>query len=208
MPALDDAVADHENAINLLVGEALLVVTDEHGHERRGRRTRRDARSARLARPAAVRRHRAPDRHRARRTRRQPTSSSRSSSSLDEEYRAGLADCERREIVTSHAAFGYLAAAYDLEQIALTGISPEAEPSPRALEKLVEEVREHDATTVFFETLVSPRLAETVAREAGAETAALDPVEGLSEDALAEGQDYLSVMRDNLGVLRDALGCR
>jgi zinc transport system substrate-binding protein len=127
---------------------------------------------------------------------------------LDRELRRGLADCERREIVTSHAAFGYLAARYGLEQIPITGIEPEAEPSARELEDVVEEVREHGATTVFVERLVSPRLAETVARETGAKTAVLDPLEGLTDEQLAGGEDYLSVMRDNLAALRRALGCR
>ncbi len=127
---------------------------------------------------------------------------------LDEELEARLASCARHEIVTSHAAFGYLARRYGLEQIALTGISPEAEPSPGDLERLIEEVEKSDATTVFFETLVSPRLAQTVAREAGAETAVLDPLEGLTPEALAAGDDYMSVMRRNLAALRKALGCR
>jgi zinc transport system substrate-binding protein len=127
---------------------------------------------------------------------------------LDREFRHGLVRCDRREIVTSHAAFGYLADAYDLEQIALTGVSPEAEPSPRALEDLAQKVDEEGATTVFFETLVSPRLAETVARETGARTAALNPLEGLTDDDLTEGQDYFTVMRANLAALREALGCR
>ena len=127
---------------------------------------------------------------------------------LDRELRRGLTTCDRREIVTSHAAFGYLAARYDLEQIPITGLEPEAEPSAQGLERVVEEVREHGATTVFFETLVSPRLAETVARESGADTAVLNPIEGLTEEQLAEGADYLSVMRDNLAALRTALGCR
>ncbi len=127
---------------------------------------------------------------------------------LDADFRAGLANCERREIVTSHAAFGYLAEAYGLRQVALGGLSPEAEPSPRALEQLVDEVERSGATTVFFETLVSPRLAETVAREAGVKTARLDPLEGLTEEEAAAGADYLSVMRENLAALRKALGCR
>ena len=127
---------------------------------------------------------------------------------LDAEFREGLTDCDRREIVTSHAAFGYLADAYGLRQIALTGLFPEAEPTPKALERLVAEVKAHVATTVFFETLVSPRLAETVAREAGIAAAALNPLEGLTEEELAAGEDYLSVMRANLSTLREALGCR
>ena len=127
---------------------------------------------------------------------------------LHEEFERGLAECDRREIVTSHDAFSYLADRYGLEQIAISGVSPEAEPTPRELEEVVAEVRAHGATTVFFETLVSPRIAETVAREAGVETATLDPLEGLTEEDIAGGADYFSVMRSNLEVLREALGCR
>lgn len=128
--------------------------------------------------------------------------------SLDAELRRGLAHCSRREIVTSHAAFGYLADRYGLHQIALTGVSPEGEPSPQKLEELVDEVRRTRATTVFFETLVPRGPAETVAREAGASTAVLDPLEGLSADDLDAGKDYFDVMRANLAALREALGCR
>jgi len=127
--------------------------------------------------------------------------------SLDREYGRALSQCRRREIVTSHAAFGYLAERYRLEQIAITGLSPEAEPTPRKLEDVVEEVRRHGATTVFFETLVSPRLAETVARETGASTAVLNPLEGLTEEELARGEDYFSLMHANLKTLRQALEC-
>lgn len=126
---------------------------------------------------------------------------------LDAELRRGLATCRRRQIVTSHAAFGYLASRYGLEQVALTGLSPEAEPSARAFEDLVRRVEETGATTVFFEPLVSPELAETVAREAGVRVAVLDPLEGLTADEIAAGADYFSVMRDNLATLRDALDC-
>jgi zinc transport system substrate-binding protein len=126
---------------------------------------------------------------------------------LDAQFRTGLRTCARHEIVTSHAAFGYLAERYGLDEIALTGLSPEAEPSPRELERVVREVREHGATTVFFETLVSPRLAETVARETGAHTAVLNPLEGLTEDELERGEDYFSIMRANFAALRKALGC-
>jgi zinc transport system substrate-binding protein len=127
---------------------------------------------------------------------------------LDGEFRRGLSRCERDEIVTSHAAFGYLAERYGLKQVAITGIAPEAEPTPRELESVVRQVRAVGATTVFFETLVSPRLAETVAREVGATTAVLDPLEGLTEKESAAGEDYFSVMRANLAALRKGLGCR
>jgi zinc transport system substrate-binding protein len=127
---------------------------------------------------------------------------------LDAEYRRGLARCSRREIVSSHAAFSYLAKRYGLEQLPLTGLTPEAEPSPQALERLVQKVQASGATTVFFETLASPELAQTVAREAGVETAVLNPLEGLSEEESDAGADYFSVMRANLKALREALGCR
>jgi zinc transport system substrate-binding protein len=126
---------------------------------------------------------------------------------LDLSYRKGLRRCLRSEIVTSHAAFAYLAKRYGLQQIALTGLSPEAEPSPKDLEALVREVEQSGATTVFFETLVSPRLAQTVAREAGVKTAVLDPIEGLTKNEAAAGDDFLTIMRDNLRSLRAALGC-
>jgi zinc transport system substrate-binding protein len=129
-------------------------------------------------------------------------------SRLDAAYRRGLADCDRRTIVTTHASFGRLARRYGLVQLSLAGRSPEAEPSPRELEDLVEQVRASDATTVFAEPLVSDEVAETVAREAGVGVATLDPIEGLSEERLEAGEDYLSVMRSNLAALREALGCR
>jgi len=127
---------------------------------------------------------------------------------LDAELKRGLADCDRRKLVTSHDAFGYLAERYGLEQVAITGISPEAEPSPRDLERVTRLARQHSVTTIFFETLVSPEVAETVAREIGAETAVLDPLEGLSDEDLAAGEDYFSVMRANLRALQEGLGCR
>jgi zinc transport system substrate-binding protein len=127
---------------------------------------------------------------------------------LDAAYRSGLASCRRHEIVTSHAAFGYLARRYGLRQVALTGLAPEAEPSPKDLQALIDDVAASGATTVFFEPLVSPRLAQTVAREAGVASAVLDPLEGLTDDELAAGDDYFTVMHANLATLRKALGCR
>ena len=127
---------------------------------------------------------------------------------LDAEFRRGLATCTRRQIVTSHAAFAYLAARYDLEQVPLEGLSPEAEPSAKGLARLVDLVKASGATTVFFETLVSPKLAQTVAREAGVETAVLNPLEGLTDAQLSSGEDYFSIMRSNLAALQKALGCR
>lgn len=123
---------------------------------------------------------------------------------LDGEFADGLRDCERRELVVSHAAFGYLADRYDLRQIPITGLSPETEPTPGQLADAAEEAREVGATTIFFETLVSPAVAEAVAEAVGAGTAVLDPIEGLEPGS---NGDYLSVMRANLTTLRSALGC-
>lgn len=127
---------------------------------------------------------------------------------LDRQFSRGLDQCERREVVTTHAAFGYLTRRYGLDQISISGLSPEVEPAPRELEEIVDRIRQSGATTIFFETLVSPRLAETVARETGANTAVLDPLEGIAEDDLDRGADYLSVMRENLASLRRGLECR
>jgi zinc transport system substrate-binding protein len=125
-------------------------------------------------------------------------------SKLDSEFTEGLKTCERREIVTSHAAFGYLASKYNLKQIGLTGLSPETEPTPQRLAEVAQEAKQYKATTIFFETLVSPKIAETLAKEVGAKTAVLDPLEGLEAGST---EDYFSVMRANLKALRDALGC-
>jgi zinc transport system substrate-binding protein len=127
---------------------------------------------------------------------------------LDKDYRRGLAECARRDIVTSHEAFAYLAERYGLNQIAVTGLNPEAEPTPQALQQTVDVVRASDATTVYFERLVSPRLAETVARETGTKTAVLDPIEGLTDTERKQGDDYFTLMRANLHALQTGLGCR
>jgi zinc transport system substrate-binding protein len=127
---------------------------------------------------------------------------------LDLAYRRGLAYCVRRDIVTSHAAFGYLAQRYGLTQVPITGLAPESEPSPQQLARVVRIVRRTHSTTVFFERLVSPRLADTVARETGARTAVLDPIEGLTPAEQSRGETYLSLMRETLAALRKALGCR
>ena len=127
--------------------------------------------------------------------------------SLDREFRDGLAECRSRVLLTNHAAFGYLAAAYDLEQQAISGLSPEAEPDPGRIADLADEAERDGVTTIFAEELVSAEVAETLAAEAGLALAVLSPLEGLTEERAAAGEDYLSVMRDNLEVMRDGLDC-
>jgi zinc transport system substrate-binding protein len=124
---------------------------------------------------------------------------------LDEEFDSGLAQCERRVFVTSHEAFGYLADRYDLEQVGISGLSPDAEPSPARLAEVQEVVQAEGVTTIFYETLVSPKVAETMAEDLDLATAVLDPIEGLTDDTADE--DYLTLMRANLDALRKANGC-
>jgi zinc transport system substrate-binding protein len=123
---------------------------------------------------------------------------------LDQAYAQGLASCARHEIVVSHDAFGYLAQRYHLRQVAISGLSPEEEPTPQRLADVAAAAKRYQVTTIFFETLVSPKMAEAIAGETGASTAVLDPVEGIAPGSDA---DYVSVMRDNLTQLRQALGC-
>lgn len=123
---------------------------------------------------------------------------------LDTEYADGLKTCQRREIVTSHAAFGYLADRYQLRQVAITGLSPDAEPAPGRLAEVAELAKRDKTTTIFFETLVSPKVSQALADEIGAKAEVLDPIEGLEPGSTG---DYLSVMRTNLATLRTALGC-
>jgi zinc transport system substrate-binding protein len=128
-------------------------------------------------------------------------------SRLDQSYAGGLVHCARNVIVTSHAAFGYLAQRYGLRQDAIAGLSPDEEPSPDRIAGLKRMVQQEGVTTIFTETLVSPKVAETLANEAGVTTAVLDPLESLSPDALDAGEDYVSVMQTNLSTLEHALGC-
>jgi zinc transport system substrate-binding protein len=127
---------------------------------------------------------------------------------LHARYEQTLSSCERRDLVTSHAAFGYLASRYRLEQEAIRGVSPEAEPTPRRLAELVAFVRKHGVKYVFTETTVSPKVAETLAREAGAKTLVLHTLESLSDAELAQGKTYLTVMEENLRALATGLECQ
>lgn len=127
---------------------------------------------------------------------------------IDALYRDGLSNCAHQDIVTSHAAFGYLAARYGLGQVAIAGLSPDEEPSARQLVAITDFVRKNNIKFIFFESLVSPKLAQTVAVEAGAQTLVLDPIEGLSDNDIQTGKNYITVMQDNLNNLRTALECR
>ena len=127
---------------------------------------------------------------------------------LDARFDAGLRDCARRDVVVSHAAFGYLTRRYRLTQIAVTGLAPQAEPSPAALAAIVRTARERKVTAIYLEPLVSPRLAETLSHEVGVRLLTLNPVEGITKQEAADGVGYLELMSKNLESLRDGLGCR
>ncbi|WP_235857137.1 metal ABC transporter substrate-binding protein [Occultella glacieicola] len=122
---------------------------------------------------------------------------------LDEEYTAALGTCERDVIVVSHAAFGYLTDRYGLTQVGISGLDPESEPAPARLTEIGHIVEDAGVTTIFTETLVSPKVAEVLAEDLGIDVGVLDPIEGLTDPE----QDYLSVMRTNLDELTGALGC-
>jgi len=124
---------------------------------------------------------------------------------LDTAYREGLANCQRRTIVTGHDAFGYLARRYDLEQIPIAGIDPHAEPSPAQQAHIADLVEQQGITTVFTETLVSDAVAESIANETGASVATLDPIEGLSD--ATSNENYFDLMRSNLEAIQQANGC-
>ena len=125
---------------------------------------------------------------------------------LDRDLSEGLGDCESRDLVTSHTAFGYLAQRYRLDQHGITGISPDSEPTSGDLAEVADFVRTHAVRTIYHEPLVSSDVAATVAKETGARMASLDPVEGLDDSSA--GGDYIEVMRANLATLREGQPCR
>jgi zinc transport system substrate-binding protein len=127
---------------------------------------------------------------------------------LDRNMRATLSTCDRTTIVTSHAAFDHLAKQYGLREEPITGLSPESEPDAGRMAALASLVKRTGTTTIFTESLVSPRVARALAREAGVKTAVLNPLEGLSASERRAGDDYVSVMRRNLATLASALACR
>lgn len=126
---------------------------------------------------------------------------------LDQEYQQSLANCTQKRFFTSHAAFGYLARRYGLEQHAIMGLAPDAEPTAQDLARIVAQAKADHVKYIFFETLVSDKVSRMVAGEIGAKTLVLNPFEGLTDNDLKAGKNYLSVMRENLTNLKTALEC-
>lgn len=125
---------------------------------------------------------------------------------LDESFETGLKTCARREFISSHAAFGYLADRYHLTQIGIRGLSPETEPSPQRIAEVQQLAKQDGITTIFYETSVSPAVAEAIAGDLKLKTDVLDPLENLAPQA--RGRDYLEVMQANLTALRTANECQ
>lgn len=124
---------------------------------------------------------------------------------LDKEYAERLSGLANREIVVSHQAFGYLCERYGLEQHAIEGLEADSEPDAKTMSEIVDFVKGHQVKVIFSEELVSDKVAKAIASETGASTEVLNPLEGLSDEDLAAGADYFSVMRDNLDKLVRAL---
>ncbi|WP_442951769.1 metal ABC transporter substrate-binding protein [Paenibacillus sp. GYB006] len=124
---------------------------------------------------------------------------------LDAKFSEQLSNVSQKEIVVSHQAFGYLARDYGLTQHSIMGLSPDAEPTGQDIVKLAKLVKEEGIRYIFFEELVSDKLAKTLASEAGVETMVLNPVEGLTEEQLQNGDNYFTLMEKNLQNLVTAL---
>lgn len=129
-------------------------------------------------------------------------------SELDQSFTEGLSNCTLDTAISSHGAFSYLAHRYDFTVEPIAGLEPDSEPSPARMAELTALAKRAGLRYVFFESLVSPRLAETIAREAGTMTLVFDPIEGLSAENQNKGKDYLSIQYDNLANLKKALECQ
>ena len=127
---------------------------------------------------------------------------------LHSRYETGLRDCLKKDVIVSHDAFSRLSDRYGINFIPVVGISSEEEPSARRIREIAGIVKERSIGFIFFETLVSPKIADTIARETGARTLVLDPIEGVIAKKGEPAPDYIGLMDQNLQNLRTALSCR
>ncbi|SLK31382.1 periplasmic solute binding protein [Mycobacteroides abscessus subsp. abscessus] len=119
-------------------------------------------------------------------------------SALDQQYKDSLSKVEKKEMITQHAAFGYLASEYGLTQVPIAGLSPEQEPNAQRLAELKDFAKEHDISVIYFEETASKKVADTLATEIGAKTEVLSTLEVLSKEDEDNGLDYIKVMERNL----------
>lgn len=127
-------------------------------------------------------------------------------SELDEKFKT-ISNCPKKDIITSHSAFAYLANRYKINQIPIAE-TPEQEPSPGQMARISELVREKSIKYIFFETLTGQRISETIARETGSSILALNPIEGLTLEDEEQGENYISIMEKNLDNLKNSLECK
>ncbi|MFV0412744.1 MAG: metal ABC transporter substrate-binding protein [Oscillospiraceae bacterium] len=124
---------------------------------------------------------------------------------LDTEFESTLAGLPGKTIVVAHEAFGYLCSRYGLTQMGIEGLSPDSEPDAARMAEVIDFVKQNNVKVIFFEELVSPKVAEAIAAETGAGTEVLNPIEGLTQEQIDAGDDYFSLMRQNLKALEKAL---
>lgn len=124
---------------------------------------------------------------------------------LDEEYEAAFSSAENRIFVVQHQAFGYIAQRYDLEQLAIGGLSTEVEPSPSRIAEIAELVKEYNLSVIYYQQGASSSIAQAVAQETGTEVEVLYDLEGITQEMQDEGIDYLTLMRKNLEALKRSI---
>ena len=206
-PAVDAAVAAHAAERSLDVAEAadLLTLTEEHDHGAVDPHFWLDPTRLAAVGEAIADRLAQSDPAGAAAYRANAAAFTAQLTTLDAEVETGLATCTNRDLVTGHSAFGYFAERYGFTQEPISGLSPDLEPRASDLAHVVEFVREHDVRTIYAETIASPLITQTLARETGARIAVLDTVEGISDESAAA--DYPGVMRANLATLRLGQDC-
>ncbi len=127
---------------------------------------------------------------------------------LDQHFQKGLDSCSVHDIVVSHDAFGYLGAQYGISVTSIAGISPDEEPAPKDLARIATVAREKNVHYIFSETIANPKFSEAIAREIGATTLVLNPLESLTLSEVQLGEDYISKMELNLVNLEKAMSCQ
>lgn len=124
---------------------------------------------------------------------------------LDKKYKDTLDPIDNKSIIVAHEAFGYLCDEYDIKQVGIEGLTPDSEPDPARMTEIIKFAKDNNTKTIFFEELVSPKVAKTIAKEINANTAVLNPLEGLSDEDIKNGEDYFSVMEKNLQAIYESL---
>lgn len=212
-PAVDEAVAQQAADHSLDVSAALPLLTDEHSDEHAGEHAGEGGTDPHIwlapmnmaaIGTAVTERLSAANAAAAGQYQANNASLSAEMSRLDTAFSDGLASCRSRTMVVSHEAFAYLGAAYGLAQVGISGLSPDAEPSPARMRDVADLVGREGITTIYYETLVDPKVAQTLADEAGVASAVLDPIEGL---VAGSSDSYPTLMEKNLATLRAGQGC-